>query len=380
MAYISQQRYYSNGGEVATAAVNNITSNNYVFDSSMVGSTIRRVDNGATTTISAFVSSTEITLTAQIFTVPAPGTKEDFVIIPLDKNFGSYQYVSLKNIVNNFMLMYQGNNELVRNINRYQVLFYAKRAIQELNYDAFKELKVLQIIIDDALRVPLPSDFVNWVRVGIYRNGILFPLTQDIQTNTSLAYNYVSTTDINYKNDDVLIYDQDGNVTSPEESSFVQDRIDGAKKSIYLNQGSPFFGMEGFEIDGRYYFYQQIGARFGLNTETANANPTFVVDKKSGVINFSSGVGGEIVLIEYVSDGMENGDDDSVEVNKLFEDYIYAEIKYRILNNKMGVQEYIVRRAKKDRMALLRNAKIRMSNIHPGRLLMNMRGKDKWLK
>ena len=138
MAYISQQRYYSNGGEVATATVNNITSNNYVFDSSMVGSTIRRVDNGATTTISAFVSSTEVTLTAQIFTVPAPSTKEDFVIVPLDKNFGDYQYVSLKNIVNNFMLMYQGNNELVRNINRYQVLFYAKRAIQELNYDAFK--------------------------------------------------------------------------------------------------------------------------------------------------------------------------------------------------------------------------------------------------
>ena len=57
MAYISQQRYYSNGGEVATAAVNNITSNNYVFDSSMVGSTIRRVDNGATTTISTSFGS-----------------------------------------------------------------------------------------------------------------------------------------------------------------------------------------------------------------------------------------------------------------------------------------------------------------------------------
>ena len=71
-----------------------------------------------------------------------------------------------------------------------------------------------------------------------------------------------------------------------------------------------------------------------MNTETANANPTFAIDKKAGVINFSSGVSNEIVLIEYVSDGMENGDDDSVEVNKLFEDYIYAEIKYRILNNK----------------------------------------------
>ena len=33
--------------------------------------------------------------------------------IPQDKNWGSYQYVSLNDIVNNFMLMYQGNHELL---------------------------------------------------------------------------------------------------------------------------------------------------------------------------------------------------------------------------------------------------------------------------
>ena len=38
---------------------------------------------------------------------------------PDDANWGSYQYVSLQDIVNNFMLMYQGNHELVNNINRF---------------------------------------------------------------------------------------------------------------------------------------------------------------------------------------------------------------------------------------------------------------------
>ena len=51
-----------------------------------------------------------------------------------------------------------------------------------------------------------------------------------------------------------------------------------------------------------------------------------------------------------------------------------------ILNSKYGVQEYIVRRTQKRKSALLRNAKIRLSNIHPGRLLMNLRGQSKWLK
>ena len=58
----------------------------------------------------------------------------------------------------------------------------------------------------------------------------------------------------------------------------------------------------------------------------------------------------------------------------------HAYIKYAILTSKYGVQEYIINRAKKEKSALLRNAKIRLSNIHPGRLLMNLRGQDKWLK
>ena len=67
-------------------------------------------------------------------------------------------------------------------------------------------------------------------------------------------------------------------------------------------------------------------------------------------------------------------------VNKLFEEDVYAYIQYAILNSKLGVQEYVVNRAKKNKSALLRNAKIRISNIHPGRLLMNLRGQNKWLK
>jgi hypothetical protein len=86
------------------------------------------------------------------------------------------------------------------------------------------------------------------------------------------------------------------------------------------------------------------------------------------------------VILEYISDGMENGNDSNISVNKLFESYIYAYIRYEILNSKLGVQEYIIARARKERGALLRNAKIRISNIHPGRLLMNLRGMDKWLK
>ena len=89
---------------------------------------------------------------------------------------------------------------------------------------------------------------------------------------------------------------------------------------------------------------------------------------------------GELCILEYVSDGMEKGNDSQVSVNKLFEEFIYASMKYNILNSKIGIQEYIVNRLRKEKTALLRNAKLRLSNIHPGRLLMNLRGQNKWIK
>jgi|TARA_B110000908_G_scaffold116868_1_gene136971 hypothetical protein len=291
---------------------------------------------------------------------------------PTDANWGSYQYVSLEDIVNNFMLMYAGNHSLVNNEERFKILFHAKRAIQELNYDAFKEIKILELEVSDTLRFVLPSDYVNWVRVSQYRDGLMYPLSENIQTNWSQAY----LQDNNYN----ILFDQDGAALSPEFSTLDTERIFGGAQSIYLNQGSVMNGREGWNVDGNWYFQYGIGARFGLNTETANINPTFKINPKGGVINFSSGMSGEICVLEYVSDGMENGDDSSVTVNKMFEEFIYAYIEYAVLGSKVGVQEYIVTRLKKKKTALLRNAKIRISNIHPGRLLQNLRGRDKWIK
>ena len=151
-------------------------------------------------------------------------------------------------------------------------------------------------------------------------------------------------------------------------------------RSIYLNENSPYNGAEGWCIDGCWYFDYAIGSRFGLNTETANSNPTFSINKQAGVINFSNMLASSSVVLEYVSDGMENGNNSDVKLNKLFEEYIYAYIKFAILNSRIGVTEYVINRARKDKSSLLRNAKLRLSNIHPGRLLMNMRGQNKWIK
>jgi hypothetical protein len=217
----------------------------------------------------------------------------------------------------------------------------------------------------------LPPDYVNWVKLYLFKGNTLLELTENIQVQSAVSYIQSASA--------TFSYDGSGNAT------VVQSDLDTARKSgglnsIYLNQNNALDENNNC-IDCQDDIYNsRIGARYGLNTETANINPTFTIDKKAGVINFDSTMANQQCVLQYISDGMENGDNSKISVNKLFEDYIYAYIQYAILNSKFGVQEYIINRARKNKQALLRNAKIRLSNIHPSRLLMNMRGEDKWIK
>jgi hypothetical protein len=109
-------------------------------------------------------------------------------------------------------------------------------------------------------------------------------------------------------------------------------------------------------------------------------NPTYVINKQEGVINFSSGLAGKLIVLEYITDGLENEDPSQVSIHKFAEEFVYAYIKWCMLNNRVGVSQGVVVTAKREKSSLLRNAKIRLSNINPRRLLMALRGKDNWIK
>lgn len=292
--------------------------------------------------------------------------------IPESENWGSYQYVPMTEVVNNFRLMYIGDDKLINNVQRSTVIFHAKRAIQELNYDAFRNVQVLEEILTDNLQMILPSDYVNYVRISVEKNGVLFPLWENPYVNYAAEYLR--------DNNNQLLYDASGEVLEAHNSHLDRQRLAGKPIRRYGGVANRY-GAWGWDVDGVWYYGYGIGdAYYGLDTSEANVNDTFRIDKKSGVINFSSGVSGKHIVLEYVSDGMEGGDDSKISVNKMAEDAVYSYIKWAILDNKIGIQEYVVRRAMRDKTAKLRNAKIRLSNIKAGRLLMVLRGRAKWIK
>ena len=120
------------------------------------------------------------------------------------------------------------------------------------------------------------------------------------------------------------------------------------------------------------------GKRYGINPQDANRNDTFIIDQPRGVISFSSGVKNKIIIIKYVSDGL-NVDGD-MKIHKFAEEGMYKSLVYKMLTSRSMVPEYVVNRYKKERRAAMRNAKLRLSQLKIGEISQIMRGKSKQIK
>ena len=81
-------------------------------------------------------------------------------------NYGSYQFVSLSDIITYFMTVYVGEEKILNKVSRTDVAFFAQRALAEMSFDTFKSIKSQQIILPNTQIMPLPHDYVNYTKVS----------------------------------------------------------------------------------------------------------------------------------------------------------------------------------------------------------------------
>ncbi len=274
-------------------------------------------------------------------------------------NWGSHQFVKLSDIINNFYAFYVGDDKIINDISRYDVVFHAKRGLQELHYDALNDIRALELEVGDDLQTELPKDFVRLVKVSwVDERGRLRPMISDKNTRTADAYLQDDNFDI--------IFDDQG--TAINGTSIIDTRLSGVNDqegdaNDYLNKADEFFG-----------------GRYGLDTSSSNVNGKYNIDKNSGYIRFSSSINARTVVVEYVTDGLDNLTEAELQVNKLAEDFLYKYIANQVIQYKHNIQEYIVRRFKNESFAAMKNMKIRMMDIHPLDLTQALKGRNKWIK
>ena len=82
-------------------------------------------------------------------------------------DFGNYQFVSLKDIINQFMLIYVGEDKIIPKARRIDVAFHAQRALAELSFDTFKSYKSQELTIPASLKMTLPQDYVSYTKISL---------------------------------------------------------------------------------------------------------------------------------------------------------------------------------------------------------------------
>ena len=288
-------------------------------------------------------------------------------------NYGSYSYITLEEVITNILVAYVGAGKIIANVRRTDVMFHAKRGLQEFSYDTLKSVNSIELDISPSNTSVIPQDYVNYV--GVYRIdglGIKHPIhpAQNLTSNPL----------------EVPIQDSEGLPTHGEEGQMIQaDESETWKRwqeandnnIIGLNPNEPGFNTNAniYQQDWWNYAY---GQRYGLNPVTTQNNGWFTISEREGKFMFSSNLKGQMIILDYVSDGLAY--DGTSRIPKMIEEAMYMHIAYSILSTRSNVPEYIVQRFKRDRSAKLRNAKIRLSNIKLDTFIQQMRGKSKWIK
>jgi hypothetical protein len=296
--------------------------------------------------------------------------------VTTEQNYGSYGYVTLKDIVNNFIVGYVGKDKLISDAKRTDIIFHAKRGLQEFSYDTLKSIKSQELNIPPSLSVILPQDYVNYVRVsridalGVKR--IIYP-----------ANNLTISPYENPIQDNLGSPTQDNFGENTEGTSLTE--MKWKRGNTNLINGLPSFGLynEGLDWAGYNwgfggYWYWGWGEQYGMSPQYAQHNGWFNMNEREGKVSFSSNLVGALIVLEYVSDGLAYDLDSRIP--KLAEDALYTYISHAIISTRINQPEYIVQRLRQEKSAKLRNAKIRLSNVKLDEIVQVMRGKAKWIK
>ncbi|MCP4325078.1 MAG: hypothetical protein GY787_25180 [Alteromonadales bacterium] len=371
----TNEQYY--GGQQAMVATGTGTPNEIM---TIWGGDVILVNTTATTFANFNVKlngvsllSTAYTMLDGIVTMNTPTVLGDIVVIELTDeakwgNNGSYSYISLDNIINNFLVAYVGEGKLIPSVKRTDVMFHAKRGLQEFSYDTLKSIKSQELTIPDSLSVIIPQDYVNYVNLSWIDDfgvkHVIYPTTL-----TSNPYRIPVQDNNGVPTQDSLGDNLQGSSITENRWSSANDRLISGDYDInFYNAGVYNWSWDKFAL----------GRRYGANPETSQRNGWFTINEREGKFSFSSDLSGLIIILEYVSDGLSV--DADTKVPKLAEEAMYMHIAYSILAGRANQPEYVVQRFKKDRRAALRNAKIRLSNIKLNEIVQVMRGKSKWIK
>ncbi len=197
-------------------------------------------------------------------------------------DLGNYQFISLNDIVNQFLIMYVGEDKILPKIKRADVAFHAHRALAELSFDTFKSFKSQQIDIPPSLTMMLPHDYVNYTKVSwTDAAGIKHPIYPTKHTSNPFQ--------VKQNDDGSYVFEEgtenliiNGNFSSTDKLSFGWQGLSGSVEDgvmKFIHQSHTFSnGQVGSKVQ---YIFQPVDV----------SDIDFITLSADGVANVASGTG-----------------------------------------------------------------------------------------
>jgi len=315
-------------------------------------------------------TNTTIVVQLKILTGGNYGNEDAFGNV-VEDNYGDYQYISIPELITNFMVGYVGVGKIISNVKRNDVIFHAKRALQEFSYDTLRSIKSQEATIPPNLSIPIPQDYVNYVKMSwvdtLGVKHIVYP--------TTLTSNPTSVMPQDWQGTPI----QDNFAEDLNTTSLTEERWANADDNLIVGNVDNNAINSGLVPNGERGFTESfLGQRYGLDPEITQTNGWFTINSREGKISFSSNLKNKLIILEYISDGLAY--DQNMKVPKMAEEAVYSYINHAVLSTKANIPEYLVNRYKREKSAKLRNAKIRLSNVKLDEIVQVMRNKSKWIK
>ena len=221
-------------------------------------------------------------------------------------NYGDYQFTSLADIINGFMVAYVGESKLISKVSRTDVQFHGMRAIQEFSYDIFRSVKSQEIEVPNTLKMILPQDYVNYVKLttsgsdGIKRNlyptgktSNPFAITQD----SSGDYVFGGNAEGDYRKLSITC-PSSAYIDDNDNISISYQRHDGVIGNVYF-----IFNTDGTFRDGSSPPNDNNDPKFYITWSGGAISASEVATKLAGAINdfgkFTATNSGDVVNVTY---------------------------------------------------------------------------------
>jgi len=356
-----ETNYALNNFKLYTAAPGVLTYTELITTYTVIGNTISIPNLGANTSVVVQLKS----LNGGNY-----GLRDAFGSV-VEENYDDYSYIKLNEVINNFMIAYIGAGKLIPNAKRTDIIFFAKRAMQEFSYDTLKSIKSQELSVSPSLSIIIPQDYVNYTNISfIDASGVKRP----IYPANNLTINPYE----NPIQDNRGVPTQDNFGENLEGTSLTETRWAAADDNLLNGEANNLRQID-MAYDG-YDFSRGIGQGqlYGLDPQYSQTNGWFTINHREGKMSFSSNLANALVVLEYVSDGLAY--DLETKVPKMAEEAMYAYINHAIMATRANQPEYVINRLSREKTAKLRNAKIRLSNIKLNEIVQVMRGKSKWIK